>query len=143
MNDNNSNDKHIKYDDPTFNNSVKDFRNTVNNSSYVFGFVGKFILLIVIGFPVIQFLFNGNANSVNLQSLMQIFQSAPTIDMSWFSKLTTGGIPGLNERWELFDGFRVFLSYISEGVLFLAWLVTGVVNCITFISYFVMQMMTM
>ena len=113
------------------------------SNGVILSFVVKILLLIVIGFPIIQFLFNGNANTVNLQSLMQILQSAPTIDMSWFSKLTTGGIPGLNEPWELFDGFRVFFSYISEGVLFFAWLVTGVVNCITFISYFVMQMMTM
>lgn len=137
------NEQEPKFDNERIRNAGESLESSRASNGVILSFVGKIILLIVIGFPVIQFLFNGNANTVNLQSLMQIFQSAPTIDMSWFSKLTTGGIPGLDQPWELFDGLRVFLSYISEGVLFLAWLVTGVVNCITFISHFIMQMMTM
>lgn len=123
----------IKYEGDSFERS---------SSTYIFGFIGKILLLIIVGIPVVQFLFNNSVNIFDLNSILHLFENAPSIDMSWFSKLVNNGIPGLDEEWAILDGFRIFLSYLVDSVLFVAWLVTGLINCITFFSYFIINMIS-
>lgn len=107
--------------------------------------VGRIILILFIGIPVIQFLFTDDVTIFNLETILSMLQNAPVIEMSWLSNVTHNfDIPYIVGSWTILDGLRVFLNYVVDflnlvldSVIFLGWIGTGVLNSVIFITYFV------
>lgn len=123
----------------------KDIRALRSERFSVFSVVARLVLILIIGFPVIQFLFTGDVTIFNIETIFSMLENAPVIDMSWLSNVTHNfDIPYIVGSWTILDGLRVFLNYIVDflnlvldSFIFIGWIGTGVLNGVIFITYFV------
>lgn len=118
---------------------------SVGERFHIFSAVVRIVLILVFGFPVIQFLFTGDVTIFNLETILSMLENAPLIDMSWLSSVTHyADIPQIVGDWLFLDGLREAMNYIInflnillDSVIFLGWIGAGVLNGVIFITYFV------
>lgn len=96
------------------------------------------IILVLIGIPIIRYLFTGIDNVYDLNVVFNTISNAPTIPTDWFFELNRDGIPGLDSSWGAFDFLRYFIIYQLDQYLFIGWIGAGILNSVLYISYFIM-----
>ncbi len=75
--------------------------------------------------------FGSNASSVSFHSFLQYMTTCPQINISNIVNLSIGG------DWGPFDFLRNFLNSLSAILSFALWVAVQLINCLTYIFYFV------
>ena len=121
--------KYGRYEDDS---TIYDYGSSSASSfgSMIFG-LGRIVILIILFFSVFRILRGGDAPSVTMtfETFLNAIKDAPTIDVSWANNLV---IPDwLGDIW-LIGGL---LQFLANGFAFMAYLSSGLVNFVIYISW--------
>lgn len=90
----------------------------------------SFTFIIILSINLIRN-FGSNVSSVSFQSFLQYMTTCPQINISNIVNLSIGG------DWGPFDFLRNFLNSICAIISFALWVAVQLINCLSYIFYFV------